>query len=137
MGFSLFINFDGNCRQAVDFYAHVFGSEVQGLMTFSEMPPDPTYVVSEEDRDKIMYCSMMIGGTNVMFSDVPSGMPFTQGNNISPVVSLKKDADVSRAFDRLKAGGTVDMELQTTFWSPLYGMVTDRFGVSWQLMIDE
>ena len=64
-------------------------------------------------------------------------MPFTQGNNISPVVSLKKDADVSRAFDRLKAGGTVDMELQTTFWSPLYGMVTDRFGVSWQLMIDE
>lgn len=137
MGFSLFINFDGNCRQAVDFYAHAFDSKVQGLMTFSEMPPDPTYVVSEEDRDKVMYCSMMIGGTNVMFSDVPSGMPFTRGNNISPVVSLKKDADVSRAFDRLKAGGTVDMELQTTFWSPLYGMVTDRFGVSWQLMIDE
>ena len=124
MGFSLFINFDGDCRQAVDFYAHAFDSEVQGLMTFSEMPPDPTYVVSEEDRDKVMYCSMMIGGTNVMFS-------------ISPVVSMKKDADVSRAFDRLKAGGTVDMELQTTFWSPLYGMVTDRFGVSWQLMIDE
>ena len=133
----MFINFDGNCRQVVDFYAHVFDSEVQGLMTFSEMPPDPTYVVSEEDRDKIMYCSMMIGGTNVMFSDVPSDMPFTQGNNISPVVSLKKDADVSRAFDRLKAGGTVDMDLQTTFWNPLYGMVTDRFGVPWQLMIDE
>lgn len=137
MGFSLFINFDGNCRQAVNFYADVFDSEVQGLMTFDEMPPDPAYVIADEDRGKIMYCSVLIGNTNVMFSDVPEGMPFTRGNNISPVVSMDDEAAVHRAFDRLKAGGTVEMDLGSTFWSGLYGMVTDQFGVSWQLMIDE
>lgn len=137
MSFSIFINFDGTCREAVDFYANVFDSEVQGLMTFDDMPPDPDYTVADADRDKIMYCSVSIGGTDVMFSDVPDDMPYTQGNNISPVVGMSGEAAVRRVFDRLKESGNVEMELEKTFWSELYGMVTDQFGITWQLMVDE
>ena len=132
MGFSLFINFNGNCKQAVDFYARVFKSNVEGMMTFDQMPPDPAYTVADEDKAKIMYCSVAICGMNVMFSDVPSSMDVTVGDNISPVlISTDKD-ELRRLYNELKEGGHVNMELQKTFWSELYGMVTDQFGISWQ-----
>lgn len=137
MGFSLFFNFDGTCKEAADFYARVFESEVQGLMTFDEMPPDPDYDMPEEDLGKIAYCNVPVYGFDVMLSDLPSNMKLVAGNNISPVVSRPNEDEVRRLFDALGEGGTVDMELQKTFWSNLYGMVTDRFGIGWQVMVDE
>ena len=133
MGFSLFINFDGDCRQAVDFYARVFDSEVQGLMTFAQVPDGPEQPANEADRDRIMYSAVPIGGVTLMFSNVPSGMPLVKGNNISPVVTSTDKAEMRRRFAALSEGGTVVMALQETFWSELFGMVTDRFGVTWQL----
>lgn len=137
MGFSLFFNFDGTCKEAAEFYARVFESEVEALMTFDQMPPDPSYVVADEDKGKIMYCNVPIYGFNLMLSDVPSDMELVVGNNISPVVSRPSADEVRRLFDALGDGGEVAMELQETFWSGLYGMVTDKFGIGWQVMIDE
>lgn len=133
MGFSLFINFDGDCRQAVDFYARVFDSEVQGLMTFAQVPDGPEQPANEADRDRIMYSAVPIGGVTLMFSDVPYGMSLVKGNNISPVVTSTDKDEMRRRFAALSEGGTVVMALQETFWSELFGMVTDRFGVTWQL----
>lgn len=133
MGFSLFINFDGDCRQAVDFYARVFDSEVQGLMTFAQVPDGPEQPANEADRNRIMYSAVPIGGVTLMFSDAPSGMPLVKGTNISPVVTSTDKDEMHRRFAALSEGGTVVMALQETFWSELFGMVTDRFGVTWQL----
>lgn len=136
MSFDLFINFDGECREAITFYAKVFQSEVQHLMTFSEMPPDPNYPISEADKNRVMYSCVPIFGCNVMFCDNPSGMPLIRGNNISPTLSTKSQEEIKRIFHALSENGEIGMELQKTFWSDLYGMVTDQYGIIWQISHD-
>lgn len=133
MSFDLFINFDGNCKEAIDFYAKAFKSEVQGLMTYGDMPPDPDFVVTEDDKKLVMYSCVPIFGCNVMFCDNPSGMPLIVGNNISPTISTDNKDEITRLFHALGEGGKVEMELQKTFWSELFGSVTDKFGIMWQL----
>ena len=133
MQLELFINFDGNCREAVGFYAEVFKSSVNNLMTYGESPPGPNYTVSEADKDRIMYAGVPLGGMVVMFMDIPSGTPLIEGNNINPTISIGDKDEMTRIFNELKSGGEVYMELQKTFFSELYGMVCDKFGISWQL----
>ncbi len=138
MAFSIFINFDGSCREAVAFYAQAFGRPVPQMMTYGEAPEQPDFPLPGDAKDRILYTSLDIGGTNVMFSDVPPGMEgFVVGTNVSPVVSSTSRDEVRAMFEALKEGGTVEMELQETFFSGLYGMVTDRFGVVWQLDYDD
>ena len=134
MNLELFINFDGNCREAVAFYAKVFQSEVKNLMTYGQTPPDPNFPLAEEDRDKIMYADVKIGGITVMFMDMPSGFPLVEGNNINPTISMDSKEDVERIFNELKVDGEVFMELQQTFFSELYGMIKDKFGVIWHIL---
>ena len=134
MNLELFINFDGNCREAVAFYAKVFKSEVNNLMTYGQSPPDPNFPIAEVDRDKVMYAGVQIGGITVMFMDMPSGSPLIAGNNINPTVSMDNKEEVERIFNELKVGGEVYMELQQTFFSELYGMIRDKFGVIWQIL---
>lgn len=134
--FSLFINFDGNCREAITFYAKVFKTEAQGLMTYGQMPSDPDFPVSDEDRDHVVYSVLPIFGSNIMFCDVPSNMPLTKGDNISPTLGTDDKEEIRRIFAELSNGGEVLMPLDKTFWSELYGMVQDRYGVIWQLSHD-
>ena len=134
MQLELFLNFDGNCREAGAFYAEVFRSEVKHLMTYGEAPPDPNYPVAEADRDKVMYADITIGGVYVMLMDMPSGAPLLAGNNVNPTLSIEDAAEVARVFDGLSEGGQVHMELQKTFFSECYGMVQDKYGVVWQLL---
>jgi PhnB protein len=134
MQLEMFINFDGNCREAVEFYAKVFKSEVGNLMTYGEAPPDPNYTVPEADKDKIMYAGIPVGGMVLMFMDTTSDWPLIVGNNINPTISVDDKDEVTRIFTELKEGGEVCMELQETFFSEWYGMVQDKFGVIWQIL---
>ena len=134
MQLELFINFDGNCREAVEFYARIFNSTVNNLMTYGDTPPDAGYSVPEADRDRIMYAGVPVGNIVVMFSDVPAGSTFVCGNNISPTVSTDDKDEVTRMFNELSEGGETYMELQKTFFSEWYGMVRDKFGVIWQVL---
>lgn len=136
MAVQVYINFNGNCREAVEFYADVFGSGKPQIMTFGEAPPNPEYPLPEEAKDLVLHTRLEISGSTVMFSDTFPGMPFVQGNNISlTVVSSNKD-DIKSYFNKLKEGGSVDMDLQETFWSKCYGSLTDKFGIPWQLSLD-
>lgn len=134
--FSLFINFDGDCREALEFYAKVFQSEVQNVMTYGQMPPDPNFPVSDADKDHIMFSCVPIFGCNVMFCDVPSNMPLSKGDNISPTLGTDDKEEIRRVFTELSEGGEAMMPLDKTFWSELYGMVQDKYGVIWQLSHD-
>jgi PhnB protein len=98
MQLELFINFDGNCREAVAFYAKVFQSEVNNLMTYGQSPLDANYPLQDADRDKIMYAGVQIGGITVMFMDMPSGFSFVAGNNINPTISMDSKEEVERIF---------------------------------------
>lgn len=132
--FDLFLNFDGQCREAVAFYAKAFRSEVVDIMSYGETPPDSGYPIPEADKDKIMYACVPIFGCNVMFMDMPSEMPLIKGNNIQPTISVADKDEVTRVFTALSEGGTVDAPLEKTFFSDLYGMVTDKFGIIWQIL---
>jgi PhnB protein len=137
MGVSLFINFNGNCREAVEFYAEVFGSEKPKVMTFGEMPQDPKYPLPEEAKDLLGYAQVAIQDFMLMCSDVPPGMPFMQGNNIAISIGSKDMEQIESLFNKMKVGGTVTMELQETFWSKKYGMLVDKFGIPWMFSHDD
>lgn len=92
-------------------------------MTFSDVPPHPDFTLPEEAKHLVMHARLNILGSNVMFSDVFPGMPFTVGNNISLAAIFESEEQLQSIYDKLKAGGKVVMELQETFWSKRYGQV--------------
>jgi PhnB protein len=131
-----YLNFAGNTREAVEYYADVFETEKPQIMTFGDMPPDPNWAPPEETKKLVMHAALTIAGTEVMFSDVTPDMPHVVGSNVSlAVLSTDREA-ITRWFGRLSEGGQVAMELQETFWSKLYGMVKDKFGIEWQFNLD-
>ncbi|MBO0603492.1 VOC family protein [Sporosarcina sp. E16_3] len=136
MAVDIYLNFNGNCREVVNFYAEVFGTEVPKIMTFGETPPNPEYPLPEEAKELVMHTRLNISGSNVMFSDVFPGMPFIEGNNISLAFVSTDLEEINSAFSNLKEGGKVVMELQETFWSKCYGQITDKFGIEWQFNYD-
>ena len=134
MALDVFINFNGNCREALDFYADVFKTNVEGLMTFSDAPPADGYVASEADKNKIMYASLNISGSTVMFSDCPDGMPYNVGNNIILTVGVTERAEVERLFNALNIAPNPHMPPQQTFFADYYAMAEDKFGLIWNIM---
>lgn len=137
MTIEAYINFNGNCREAVEFYSEVFETDKPQIMTFGEMPPDPEFPVSDEVKDLVMHTNLNISGSRIMFSDVLPGMSFIQGNNISLTVISGNKEYITNVFEKLKDGGKVEMELQETFWSKCYGYLVDKFGIGWQLSYDD
>ncbi len=137
MSVDVYLVFDGNCREAVEFYAKVFQTEAPQIMTFGESPQHPDFPLPEEAKERIMHTRLSIDGSNVMFSDTFPGQEYIQGNNVTLALVSHNTDNLTSWFEQLKVGGKVDMELQETFWSKLYGQVTDKFGVHWQLNLGE
>jgi PhnB protein len=136
MALDIYINFNGNCREAVEFYASVFGIEKPKIMTFGDVPPSPNFEHSGDTKNLVMHTRLSINGQNVMFSDVLPGMQFIEGNNISLSYISNNLDEIRSLFNKLKDGGSVDMDLQETFWSKCYGMLKDKFGIRWQFNLD-
>jgi len=134
-----YINFHGNCLQALEFYQEVFETEKADLMTFGQMPPDPNFPVTEETKDLVAHATLKLNDDIIMFSDVPADMPFTAGNNISIMVNGTGISDkLTKYFKRIKDdGGVVEMELGETFWTKLFGSITDKFGITWHFNLDD
>jgi PhnB protein len=134
MAIEVYLIFNGNCREAVEFYSKVFNTPLQQILTFREgnMSEDMT----EEDKDLIMHTYLNISGNRVMFSDSFPGQPVNIGDNVSLTVLSKDIDEITTQFNSLKEGGRVEMDLQETFWSKWYGSLVDKFGVSWQFSHD-
>lgn len=136
MAVNVYINFNGNCREAVEYYSQVFKTEEPQIMTFGEAPKDPNFSLPDEVKDLVMHTRLNIGGSNVMFSDTFPDYPFVVGNNISLAYMSEDEAEIKAAFETLKEGGKVGMDIQETFWSKCYGIVTDKFGIEWRLSLE-
>lgn len=133
MPVNVYINFNGNCREAVEFYAEIFETEEPKIMTFGDVPPDPNFLIPGDAKERIIHASLNIKGCTVMFSDVFPGSDYTPGNNISLTVVSDSLDEILYLYDRLREDGTVDMELRETFFSKYYASLTDKFGIPWQL----
>ena len=130
-----YLFFEGRADEAVAFYQKVFGAEVQMLMRYKDSPdPCPEGMIPPGSESKVMHMSMKIGDAVVMGSDGRcSGKPGFQGFSLSYTAKDATDAD--RVFSALSEGGTVQMPMGKTFFSPRFGMVADRFGVSWMVIV--
>ena len=139
MTVNAYLNFNGNCEEAFDFYKSVFGGEFAFLGRFNEMPPqDGMPSLSEIEGNRIMHVTLPIGGdTMLMGSDT---LPFSGdvhfGNNISLSINASSREEADTVFNKLMAGGKVTMPLAETFWGAYFGMCTDRFGVNWMMNYD-
>jgi len=136
MAVDVFLNFNGNCRDAVKFYTKVFGLEEPKIMTYGEAPPEVQKHFAEETKNLVMYTSLKILSSTVMLSDTPPGMSIIQGNNINLTIVSKDMDEIKSLFNRMKEGGTILMDLGETFWSKCYGMLTDKYGIPWQFVHD-
>jgi PhnB protein len=129
-----YLFFGGRCEEALALYREALGAEVELLMHFRQSPqPIPPGVLPAGFEDKVMHASFRIGPARVLASDGCEVGGRFGGFSLS--VSLPDERAVRRAFDALAMGGSVQTPLAPTFWSPLYGAVIDRFGVSWMLSL--
>jgi PhnB protein len=127
---------DGRCEEAIDFYKKKLGATVDMMMRFKESPEPPKPGMCPPGSDnKIMHASLRIGDTAVMASDGRcGGKPKFEGFALA--LNAKNEADADRMFTALAEGGTVQMPLTKTFFSPRFGMVADKFGVGWMIMVE-
>jgi PhnB protein len=131
-----YLFFSGQCEEALEFYQHALGAKLGMLMRFSESPdPPPEGMLQAGFENKIMHADFTVGGTMIMASDGCDDKSKFAGFRLA--IQLPHEADVHRAFNALAEGGNVDMPLGQTFWSPCFGMVTDKFNVAWMVMLGQ
>lgn len=131
-----YLFFDGRCEEALDFYKGAVGAKVDMLMRFKENPERGQGGMEPPGADdKVMHASFTVGETMVMASDGNcTGKPKFDGFSLA--VSVKDEAAADKTFAALAKGGQVGMPLAKTFFSPKFGMVQDKFGVNWMVMVD-
>jgi PhnB protein len=130
-----YLFFEGRCEEAVELYRTALGAKVETLMRYKDSPEPPNpEMCPPGSEDKVMHASFHIGDTRVMASDgLSSGQPKFQGVSLS--ISVPDEATADRFFAALADGGQVQMPLSKTFFSSRFGMVADRFGVSWMIIV--
>ena len=125
-----YLAFNGNCREAFEFYQVALKGEMAMMFTNGESP-----MASEmpaDMHDKIMHARLLVGDVDLMGGDIPAGQVAKVGN-VSVSINVDDAAEADRVFAALSEGATVDMPIQTTFWAERFGMLTDRFGIAWMV----
>ncbi len=124
-----YLTFDGNCREAMEFYRACFQAELY-LMPFSGAPVD-LFEQAGHAGDRILHSTLRKGSRLLMASDTMPGMTLQPGNNLSVLIECESLQEIEELFLSLGEGGKVTMPLQDTFWDARFGTLTDRFGIQW------
>lgn len=135
-----YLSFNGNTREAFAFYAQALGATIQTMMSYADMPaPDASAAPSEgcaegmpPSGDGIMHaCLALPGGALLFAGDMPPGMPYDGFKGVMVALQYDTVAEADSAFQALSQGGQITMPMAPTFWAESFGMLTDRFGLSW------
>jgi PhnB protein len=132
MSFTPYLFFDGNCSEAIDFYAEVFGADNVMKMPYSDAPPDVGLPPSE---DRFMHAQIDIGNATLMCSDNPEGAPSMPQSGFAVAHETQTVDEAKEKFTKLLEGGEVTMPFEKTFFSEGFGMCKDRFGTHWMVMV--
>lgn len=140
MNVSPYLTFDGNCREAFEFYAACLGTEIKAMMTSADVPADATMGDSDSGcaggpppADKIIHACIEFENSLLMASDWMSPEPFQASKGFSVALSVASPDEAERVFKALSEGGQVLMPLDKTFFSESFGMLVDKFGVAWMI----
>lgn len=131
-GITPYLNFD-RCEEALNYYVKTLGAEIKSMMRVSDGPKE---YQSPENNDKIMHAMITIGNATVLASDA-MGQDIAAGKNVSLSLNFDDAAQCQKAWDNMKDGSKVIMELQATFWAPLFGMLQDQYGINWMFNCDK
>lgn len=133
-GIEPYLFFNGRCEEALEFYKSALGAHVEMMMRYKESPePPPPGMVPAGWENKIMHAVFRVGGNTLMASDgCEEGTGF---NRFSLSLAVATEAEADRAFAALEKGGKITMPLGKTFWSPRFGMLSDRFGLGWMINV--
>jgi PhnB protein len=135
MQVSPYLMFNGRAEEAIEFYKKALGAKVEALMRFKEAPAEPGMQPDPALAEKVMHAQFHVGATQVMASDgMCNGGGATVFQGFSLAVQVKDDAEARRRFDALADGGQVQQPLIKTFFASSFGVVADRFGVSWMVV---
>lgn len=127
-----YLFFDGRCDEALEFYKKAIGAKVGMLLRFKDAPD--TSMITPGSENKVMHSQFQIGNTTVMASDGRNtGRPNFHGIALS--ISTNTEAEADKIFAGLADGGQVQMPLGKTFFSPRFGMLSDKFGVGWMIIV--
>lgn len=133
----VYLTFDNNCLEALEFYQKILGGEITSVMRFSDMPsPEEGGMddISDDFQDGIMHATLQIGDRSIMGSDNPYGGTVF-GDSVTLNWSHPDPDEVRRVWKAFtEAGSTVEMELEESFFAKLFGLLTDPFGINWQIM---
>jgi len=129
---NLHLVFPGTCDEAFTFYEKTLGAKRTFSMTFGEAPEGSP--VPDSANDLIMHTAMPLGSITLMGCDAPPGREQVLGG-FQIALNVTDESEVKRIFAELSSGGSIEMPLAPTFWSPLFGMMTDKFGVGWMIGI--
>ncbi|WP_342431453.1 VOC family protein [Neobacillus sp. FSL H8-0543] len=124
-----YLYFDGNAKEALEFYKELFDGEIIGIQTFGEAD----YPTPPEAKDRVMHAQLIKGKISLMFSDCFPGQTVEAGNNLSLTLEFESEDEIKKYYDTLVKNGTALMELQDTFWGAKYARVKDVFGITWDL----
>ncbi|WP_312471946.1 VOC family protein [Neobacillus sp.] len=127
---------NGNAKEAIQFYGKALDAQVLFSQSFGEMPENPEFPLPSEAKDLVSHATLKVGETELMFSDTFPGQPHQSGNQVTICISTDDAEKAHKFFDALKEGGKVDIPLQETFFSPAYGSVTDKFGITFQIFTE-
>jgi PhnB protein len=128
-----YLFYNGTCEEAIAFYREAFGAKELFKMRFKDAPPDPNHPAQPELAEKIMHATIQAGDAQLMMSDGGCMTKNDKFQGFSISLSAPDTATAERYFNALAQGGHVTMPFQKTFWSPGFGMLTDRFGVPWMV----
>ncbi len=133
MNIQPYLYFNGRCEEAVEFYRSALGAQVEMMMRMNDSPePPPPGALPPGSENKVMHAALKIGDSHLLVSDgMATGPANFAGFNLS--LQMPNVATANRVFAALADGGTVQMPLGKTFWSPLFGIVRDRFNVAWMI----
>jgi PhnB protein len=131
----IYLFFNGRTEEALEFYKKTLGIEVGMLMRFKDAPgPQDPNCAPPSNPNGVMHCSFKLGGQQIMASDGNGGgKPEFKGFSLT--VSAKDDAEAEKTFAALSDGGKVEMPLTKTFFSSKFGMLNDKFGIGWMVIV--
>lgn len=124
-----YLSYDGDCADAMAFYAQVLGAQLEALITYGQMPGEMP--VPSEHANRVMHAHLVHKDFAIMAGDAPPGVPYTGIQGCMLAITYPTAAEATRVFNALAEGGKVGMPLAETFWADTFGMVTDRFGTPW------
>jgi PhnB protein len=137
MDVQVYLTFDGNCEAALQFYAQCLGGKVAELHRYAGSPMDNAELPAEW-KNRVMHGAVEAQGRRILASDGGPGHPFKGYSGFAVTLNMAKDTKgAEQAFNALAASGQVQMPFQKTFWSPGFGMLTDKFGVPWMVNCSE